>query len=288
MTLYLVLDILLLILLALFVPVGFWRGVTREILVTLGILLGFALGEFWALPWGEFFADWIGLGDAATTFLVAVILLVACTFLIGYGAGAVIMVPRPRLIGRLVGAVVALANGILLLGFALRTIRLYLLGGSASGLFEQALVARILSESMPWVLLVGAIVSVPVILLAAVLGTETVSEVVEPERPTSEFALQHTPTRRFPPRIATAHEPQTVAYKTEPAHSSEEPTRPLQRPTERPENGGQKVSDLASQETVVLIRPSGSPPRSPDNRCPYCHADISDAEVFCPRCGRVL
>lgn len=287
MTLYLVLDILLLILLALFVPIGFWRGIAREVLVTLGILLGFALSEFWAQPWGEQLAAMTGLGRSATIFLVAVLLLVACTFLLGYGAGAALLLPRPALAGRLLGALVAFANGALLLGFALRAIRLHLLGGAPSGLFEEALVARLLSESMPWILLVGAIVALPTILLAALLGPRAIEEELEPTRASDEFALQHTPTRPLPPRSPAAFRPSPVTYKTEPVRPAEEPTRPLHVAHDRPDGGGHEGSDLSSQETAVLVRPPSSPqPRG--NRCPYCHADISEAEVFCPRCGRVL
>jgi len=288
-TLYLVLDILLLVLLALFVPIGFWRGAAREVLVTLGILLGFALGEFWAQPWGLDLADRTGLGEGAASFLAAVLLLVACTFLIGYGSSAVILTPQPGLIGRLLGALVAFANGTLLLGFALRAIRLYLLGGLPSGLFEQALVARILSESMPWVLLAGAVLGLPVIAVAAVFGARAVEEEVEVSRGEAEFALQHTPTRPLPPRVPSSYRASAVAYKTEPVRPAEEPTRPLRSSPERSDTGGREVSDLANQETAVLARPATpAAPRPAGGRCPYCHADISEAEVFCPRCGRVV
>jgi len=288
-TLYLALDVLLLVLLALFVPVGFWRGAARELVVTLGILLGFALGEFWAQPWGLDLAERTGLGEGAASFLAAVLALVACTFLIGYGASSVILTPQPGMLGRLLGAVIALANGMLVLGFALRAIRLYLLGGAPSGLFEQAIVARLLSESMPWVLLAGALLGLPLIVLAAVLGARAVEEEVEPVRREQDFALQHTPTRPLPPRLPFVRHQPEVAYKTEPARPAEEPTRPLRVAPAAPESGGSRRDDIAEQETAVLARPAAeTAPRPVDNRCPYCHADISDAKVFCPRCGRVL
>ncbi|MDW8059834.1 MAG: CvpA family protein [Thermomicrobium sp.] len=285
MTLYLVLDALLLVLLALFVPIGFWRGAAREVLVTLGILLGFALGEFWAQPWGLDLAERTGLGEGAASFLVAVLVLVASTFLIGYGSSAVVLVPQPGFVGRLLGALVAFANGTLLLGFALRAIRLYLLGGSPSGLFERAVVARILSESMPWVLLIGAVLSLPVIVAAAWLGARTVEE---DAASMEEFAAQHTPTRPLPPRVPRAAPTPAVAYKTEPIRAHEEPTRPLRPREESSDAGGRRAHELAEQETAVLARPTAPPPRPAGDRCPYCHADIRDAKVFCPRCGRVL
>jgi len=287
-TLYFVLDALLLILLALFVPIGFWRGASREVLVTLGILLGFALGEFWAQPWGLDLADRTGLGEGAASFLAAVLVLVACTFVIGYGSSAVVLAPQPGLAGRLLGALVAFANGTLLLGFALRAIRLYLLGGAPSGLFERAIVARILSESMPWVLLAGAVSALPIIVLATVLAPRAVEEEVPTAPEEADFALQHTPTRPLPPRAPFVPRTPTVAYKAEPVRRNDEPTRPLRPSPAGADAGGQRVSDLADQETAILARPGSPSPAATGDRCPYCHADIREAEVFCPRCGRVL
>ncbi|MCX2727044.1 CvpA family protein [Thermomicrobium sp. 4228-Ro] len=288
-TLYLVLDILLLVLLALFVPIGFWRGASREVLVTLGILLGFALGEFWAQPWGLSLSEWTGLGEGAASFLTAVLILVACTFLIGYGASAVMLVPQPGLAGRLLGALIAFANGTLLLGFALRAIRLYLLGGAPSGLFERSIIARLLSESMPWVLLGGAVLALPIIVVTALLGSHAVEAEIASPSGEGEFAYQHTPTRPLPPRAPFAQRQPAVTYKAEPIRRHEEPTRPL-RPTEMGADAGEhRAAGLADRETAVLARPeSPGQSRPTGNRCPYCHADISEAEVFCPRCGRVL
>jgi hypothetical protein len=125
--------------------------------------------------------------------------------------------------------------------------------------------------------------------LAAVLGARAVEEEVEPVRREQDFALQHTPTRPLPPRLPFVRHQSEVAYKTEPARPAEEPTRPLRAAPAAPESGGSRRDDIAEQETAVLARPAAeTAPRPVDNRCPYCHADISDAKVFCPRCGRVL
>ncbi|HEX7102495.1 MAG TPA: CvpA family protein, partial [Nitrolancea sp.] len=127
MSVFILLDVLLIILISLFVPIGFWRGAQREIMVTLGILLGAALAEWWAHPWGSDLADLTSLRDTGGAFMVAVLFLIGSTFLLGYGAGAALPVPPPGLLARILGAIVAAGNGALILSFALRDIRVYLL-----------------------------------------------------------------------------------------------------------------------------------------------------------------
>lgn len=311
MTVFVLLDILLLILIALFVPIGFWRGAQREVLVTLGILLGAALADAWASSWGAALADLTRLRESGGAFMVAVLWLIGSTFLLGYGAGAALPVPRPSMFSRLFGALIAGANGALLLSYALRDIRIYLLPQENAGFLDQAMVARFLSGGAGWLLLGGVLLAVPLVVGLALLGRgEVVADYGEADE-TFETGYSLSP-RRFPPRMpAVADDDTTVAYKTEP------PTVAPRRPTDetRPirfqfapgmaENwGGQARSDPPSDHAVIA---RGSPPPDAqqtvqigapatnhadatvrDGRCPACHADVRAAEVFCPSCGRVL
>lgn len=287
---YLLLDILLLILLALFVPIGFWRGAQREVLVTLGILLGVVLGEFWAGPWGRDLAARSGLSENGGVFLVAMLFLVGSSFLVGYGLGAALVVPAPGVVGRLLGALVAAGNGALLLGFALRDIRIFLLQ-SDTRLFEQAVVARVLSEGLGWLLLGGALLSLPVILYLALFAPGPVLE-YEPED--VEFERQHTPTRRYPPRAPVTVGRPPVAYKTEPPRSAPEETRPIRVVEKTGSRGGEAPADLSTMDTAVIARGTGrqgapDPPRpAPPGTCPHCHGRVGPDDPYCPRCGRVL
>ena len=287
---YLLLDVLLLILLALFVPIGFWRGAQREVLVTLGILLGVALGEFWAEPWGRDLAARSGLSDNGGAFLVAMLFLIGSTFLIGYGLGASFVLPVPGLVGRALGALVAAGNGALLLAFSLRDIRLFLLQNE-TGLFERAVVARLLSEGLGWLLLGAVVAALPIVLVLALFGQGPVTLEYEPED--EAFQRQETPTRRFPPRAPASTLQTGVAYKTEPRQPATEQTRPIRgvhlTGQEAPPG---RVVDVSSLDTTVLVHPEGyqrsaSPERLP-GRCFWCHAAVQDDDLFCPRCGRVL
>jgi uncharacterized membrane protein required for colicin V production len=310
LSVFILLDILLLILVALFVPIGFWRGVHREILVSLGILLGASLAEWWARPWGTDLADLTSLRDSGGAFMVAVLFLIGSTFLLGYGAGAALPVPPPGMISRSLGAVVAAANGALLLSFALRDIRVYLLPNSDSGFLDRAVIAHFLSTGVGWILLVAAIGFLPIILVMAVFGQSVVvhdyideeDEEYEPEYATVQ--------RPFPPRspgYPTSYDDDAPTYKAEPPRpffrSAAEETRQMNVQSST-SSGGERRNDLNDMQTVATripdnaaestrtmqLQPTVTEDRDAlkDGKCPSCHADVREAEVYCPRCGRVL
>lgn len=172
MDVYVLLDILLIILIALFIPIGFWRGAYREAFVTLGILFGASLGRFWGEAWGSELAAVTRLHESGGAFMIAMLCLISATFLLGYSSGAAIPVPDPGWVARTLGALVAGANGALLLSFALQDIRSYLLSSEEAGFLDNAVVAPFLSEGTGWILLVAAAVFVPISLVLALFGPD--------------------------------------------------------------------------------------------------------------------
>ncbi len=307
MSLFALLDILLLVLIALFIPIGFWRGAQREALVTLGILFGAALADWWAEPWGRDLADITRLRPAGGAFMVAVLFLIGSTFLLGYGAGAVVYVPRPGLASRLLGALIAGGNGALLLSFALNDIRIYLLGDANRAFLDDAVVAHFLSVGVGWLLLAAAAVFLPVVVVLALFGRGTV--VADFGEPGPAFERGDTPgRRRYPPRVPAnfSYEEEPV-YKTEPARREAEETRPLRSGLGRGASGwlgGEYRSELSDEQAVIArgdatpdaqktvqlpsIADDGTEAALREGKCPSCHADIRSAEMYCPRCGRVL
>lgn len=303
MNVYLLLDILLLILIALFVPIGFWRGVQREVLVTLGILFGAALAESWAGPWGADLANLTGLRESGGAFMVAVLFLIGSTFLLGYGAGAALPMPRPGWVARVFGALVAGANGTLLLSYALRDIRFYLLSAENPAFLERAVVAQFLATGIGWVLLVAAAVFLPIVIVLALFGRGGYVEVEEEEAPEPYPEIEPPTTRSFPPRVPSSlNDDATAVYKTEPptvpVRAAEE-TRPV-RISESEDDASRSGGARLDAEATALLRDAHetiqiqTTPREEahvpvsDGTCPYCHADVSEAEVYCPRCGRIL
>lgn len=326
MNVFFLLDILLVVLIVLFIPIGFWRGIQREALVTLGIFLGAQLAASWADRWGTALANWTNLRQTGGTFFVAVLLLIGSTFILGYGAGAALPLPRPGAFNRVIGALIAGANGALLLSYALRYIRGYLLKGQSPGFLDESFVSRILTNDIQWLILGAAIFFVPIVAVMAMLGNGEQFDGYDDEPEALPFAVP-SPPRAYTPRtpsLATSSG-EVPAYKVESAWSGiahpAQATRPI-GPVLATNSGHvsswSKPIDIPVDESYVLAANGGSsdglssqattqfnvnaphegemtlpvelepPPPVEEGKCPNCHADVTDAEVYCPSCGRVL
>jgi len=307
---FILLDILLLILVALFVPIGFWRGAQREVLVTLGIFFGAALSDAWARPWGHDLAGLTSLRESGGAFMVSVLFLVGSTFLLGYGTGAALPVPRPGLWSRFFGGLIAGGNGALLLSYALRDIRLYLLADQAPGFLDRSLVAQFLSSGIGWLLMVATVVFLPIVIVLALFGRDVVTEAIDGD---DDYAADDEPVvRTYPPRLRlSGRDEPTATYKAEPpvrpGPRATDETRPLriQPADDASARWGGQVRRNGTDDEATVSRGSGDgdPQRTiqiqvghpeangtsvKDGTCPNCHADVRSAEVYCPRCGRVL
>jgi uncharacterized membrane protein required for colicin V production len=170
MSIFLVLDVLLILLIALFTPIGYWRGPVKELFVTLGVLFGILLADFWARPWGRDLADFSDLTDGSGAFIVAMCFLVASTFILGYGIGAALGPAYHSSEARLLGAAIAALNGTLLLSFALQYVRLYLLSDANEESLDDSYVAQFLLDQVGWILMITAIIAVPVLLYVLISG----------------------------------------------------------------------------------------------------------------------
>jgi len=155
----LLLDVLLVLIVLLFIPLGFWRGAAREAFVAGGILFGAELARHWAGAWGSDIAAQTNLRAGAARFLVAAAVLLLTTLVLGYGAGAAVRIPEPGLGSRLLGGALAGLNGALFLGVSLSLIETYLLDGRPSDTIDDGAAARWLLNDFGWVLLLGAAVA---------------------------------------------------------------------------------------------------------------------------------
>lgn len=320
MSVFVVLDILLLILIALPIPIGFWRGAQREAFVTLGILFGAALSDWWARPWGGDLAAMSGLRDSAGAFMVAMLFLVGATFLLGYGTGAALPMPPSGLIARIFGGLIAGANSALLFSFTLRNIRIFLLDNQDTNFLNHTLLAQFLSTGVGWILMGAAVLFVPIVLALALIGPSTILVEEYDEQSNEEYEGGFTPSpRRFPPRTPSAGYDPNPIYKTEPAdqrYSLVEETRQMApqssgrlalanggiaRAGDEPqvivaspdqpggkEAGGEAEVEAQATRQMPRIEPDRRDEALRDGICPACHADIRSAEVYCPNCGRIL
>jgi uncharacterized membrane protein required for colicin V production len=226
MSIFLVLDVLLILLIALFTPIGFWRGPVKELLVSLGVLFGILLADFWARPWGRDLADMTDLTDGSGAFIVAMTFLVASTFILGYGFGAALGPAYHSTEARLLGAFIAALNGTLLLSFALQYVRLYLLSDANEESLDDSFVSQFLLDQIGWVLMLTAIVAVPVLLYILISGRRAYELIYDdddydivpvPAVPYDRRRTANAPTATLPPRVpGPPQERDAQTYKTEP------------------------------------------------------------------------
>lgn len=246
MSIYLVLDLLLILLIVLFAPIGYWRGPVKELLVTFGVLFGILLADFWARPWGSDLSDITAIGSSGGAFVVAMAFLVIVTFVLGYGAGAALAPAEFGPVARTLGAFIALFNGTLLVAFSLQYVRVYLLSPSTEEALYDSYVVQFLLDEIGWVLLVVAVIAWPVLLAILITGNRAyeypldyVDDQYGPaddvdyddyyeEEPVAvgyERTSVSAETRVYPPRVpVAAPEDAGHVYKAEPATGSTDPT----------------------------------------------------------------
>jgi len=236
MSIYLVLDILLVLLILLLTPIGFWRGPVKELFVTLGILFGVLISDYWARPWGNDLADMTSLTSGAGSFLVAMIFLITSTFVLGYGLGATLAPARHNTITRVLGAGVAALNGALVLSFALQYIRLFLLSDINEESLDKSAVTRFLLNDIGWILLIAAIIAIPVLIYVLATGYRVYAlSSTDPriyttvETPIAGRGRNTARDSQNPPRVPVSARGEHPAYKAEPP-TREQPATHETRP----------------------------------------------------------
>jgi uncharacterized membrane protein required for colicin V production len=317
MSIFLVLDVLLILLIALFAPIGFWRGPVKELFVTLGILFGVILADYWARPWGSDLTDVTSLNADAGAFVTSMIFLVFATFVIGYGIGAALAAAEMLPETRALGAVIAAFNGTLLLSFSLQYVRLFLLSDSNEESLEDSFVARFLLDEVGWILMAAAVVAVPVILYLLLSGRRAYEPVEAypygPADPMSAaIAAAATPRQQpqsLPPRVpAMPRDEPADYYKSEPAQATAqrvEPTRAVHvdepRVTAEPGRRADPATRMEDTDPHMLIPvvqneqpqepPPAAAPAPPADlapgyaRCTKCRAVLAPDTKVCPNCG---
>lgn len=227
----LALDALLILILFLLVPVGMYRGGVREVCVSAGLLLGILVSASWAERWGNSLADISGIDDGVSRFIIAVATIVVVTGVIGYGAAAS-FAHRPGPGGRMLGGLIALANGVVFLGALIQLVSTHLYEGIYPEIVRRSYAGRALSSGFDWVLLAVAAVA----LLAIIFGM--IVRERDPEGTFADLTLDNTrvperrPIRTTPPAVepvnieparASADQEPTAAIKIKEVRHWEEP-----------------------------------------------------------------
>lgn len=174
----LLLDVLLILVIVLLIPIGVHRGGLREGCTAAGLLLGMHLVDEWAVSWGEWLSEMTGIVTNVMTFIVAVLVLLATTAFVGYGATAA-FASSPGAGGRMYGAILSFLIGAVFLGSLITYVERYLYEGATPEIVRAGYVARVLSIGIGWVLLFSAFA----ILLTTLFG------MVVRERDADEFVM---------------------------------------------------------------------------------------------------
>lgn len=151
-----VLDFLLIVIVLMMVPIGFFRGGLRELSVSAGLMLGILMAQAWTDRWSGLVQRLFGMGEGSSRFLTSILICFGITALFGYGASAAFNY-RPGPGGRLYGAFLALFNALVALGFLLTQWATFLEPDQPENSVTDGFVSRLLIERMDVILLIATI-----------------------------------------------------------------------------------------------------------------------------------
>jgi hypothetical protein len=302
----LLLDILFGIIALLFIPIGFRRGVQREVFVAAGVLTGAQLSASWARPWGSDLALQIDVRTGIGQFTISAIFLIGATILLGYGGSAAIRPPEPTIWGRLAGAILAVTSGALLTGFLLRDIERFLTDPGTERTLEKSRIAWTLLRQFGWVLLGASCLMLLLIAVSVALrNRQAKHDLLSPVSTVPWEPPPPVPSARKP-RLAwgadegkvepsaRAFDPGNGRYGADvPSAHDTIPIAPVDAAAWSPDRARGLDRQTDDWMEIPTRQDSGWPARTggslPDRgalRCRGCGEALSPDDMFCPGCGR--
>lgn len=209
-----VLDVLLLLILLLLIPLGFYRGGLREVCSAAGLLLALLIANEWAARWGSWTADRTGIRDDVSQFVIAVGTLTFITAVVGYGAGTAFAY-RPGPGGRMYGGLISLLIGAVFLGSVMNFVARFLSDGEYPELIRGGYLTRALSIGLDWVLLLVGMAVVLATLFGMIVRERDAEEYESPVVYQSPGDVAPVPTP--PPSVARQVSPDMLEPTTPPA-----------------------------------------------------------------------
>lgn len=209
----LVLDALLVLIVIMMVPLGFLRGGLRELSTSAALLLGILMAGEWADRWSGALTRWTAMGDASARFMMAILIVVVITGVVGYGGSAAFSwKPGPG--GRGYGAYLALLNAIIFIGFIVNTFISTIHEGRVPETIDRAYVAKALSVGFEWVLLTGTIGVLGATVLGMLVRERGDEEVAPISGPSAEdfYHVRYEPPR---PQVRPLNDPERTQVRHE-------------------------------------------------------------------------
>ncbi len=294
-----VLDAVLLLLLLLGSIGGLWRGIRREIYVSLGVLLGYALSVSWATPWAADLRDVRSISTDRSHFIVASAFIVVPAVVAGFLGPRAAENRPPEFAGRVGGAILAIMNLLVAATLIGRSARQDLLGrADERDVAATRLVDRVTDEL--GLVLLGAAGAGLVLLLASlrIMSRRRAQfRRAAPIRPAdARVHRREQPTlapeaEKVPPRTTGlgGWGSRTASAPSESAASDAAATIPIPVASDSSRNGGGRASGDPGGTTSEWLTVTRSEGRGEAiARCLSCGERLTDSDRFCPRCGRSL
>jgi uncharacterized membrane protein required for colicin V production len=269
------LDLLIAFILVVFIPIGAWRGLTRELIALAGIILAALVVSEWAAPWGDDLAISAGLRPQIATFWVAILLFWAIILLVSYGSALLLTSAVPSRWQRLLGGLIGFVNAALVISYTLRFLQVYLLSDQPDTVILQSPAGWFLVRLVGFVYLLPVIVLAPAVLAAAGVAAGAwwrgASPVPEPS-----------PRAAAPPVERPAWQQGTVAPDA--GATMRLALTPAARGTSPASDGNGIAPDPAATTTVL---PRIDEPLAA-RRCPDCGEPVAASAGVCRGCGRAI
>lgn len=296
------LDGLFILIALLFLPIGFRRGLTREVFVSAGLLAGAKLADSWARPWGNDLAELIDTRNGAGQLAVSTAFIVGGALLLGYAGASAARVERPGIWGRLAGAVLAVLNGALIAALILRDIERFLADDGTQRTLEESRIARTLLRDFGWVLIGMAALTLLAIIISMIAGgRQGRSPAMVTTAPTWQAPAATGKRKRrlgwgrddgkVEPQ-ARGYNPALGRYEADAPHHSETmpiaPVGPNAWSIDRAQGRtyGNEWLEVAKGRAESAQPAVSQPPDSSTSRCLSCGERLTSNDAFCPRCGR--
>lgn len=274
----------------LFLPIGFRRGVSREVYVTAGILAGATVARSWARPWGLDLAELVDARNGAGQFAVSAAFVIGGALFLGYGGAAAARVHEPRIWGRVVGSLLAVINGALIAAFILRDIEVYLADEGTERSLEESRIAHTLLRDFGWVQVGMAGLMLAAIAVSLIAGDRNERPRTVASEPTWQPATSDAGTGKRARRLGWGRDD----GKIEPKASGFDPVQGRYG-ADAPHYGETMPIAPVSPTTWSMDRDQGNPAggewlsvsqSAPPLRCLSCGERLTPDDAFCPRCGR--
>ena len=290
-----VLDAILLLVLLLGSIGGLWRGIRRELYVSLGLLSGYALSVSWANALTRDLRDVWSISVDRAHFLVSTAFIVVPMLVVGVLGPRAAEHRPPEFAGRVGGALLSIVNLLTAAALVGRWARQDLLGADDERDLRATRILDHVTDELGLVVL-GAAAAGLALLLAALWVRG---------RRRSQFR-QATPIRAADARVHRRDQPTLApeAEKVEPrttglgGWASRSSARPSDAAATVPipvvsdmsrAGGGRSGNGAGEQSTSEWLTVTRSEPRGEsDARCLTCGERLTESDRFCPRCGRSL